>query len=306
MGLLIAILKIIGIILLVILALLLAVICIVVFVPFVYRFQGEKYDKTKLETSVKWLFGILRIDVKISEDEPEIHIYIFGRRLGKKRKKRKKAKKEVKKTETSKNTEKAQAKDIKRVKVTTVNIDEKEENIEIQSIKKEHEQEKSEEQGKSKEQERNKEQERSKEQDKSKEQNKKTDKSKEKKETNYIAKYLLELSLEEKKEIVSCVFQFIKRIFKGISPDSIDVDLTVGTGDPATTGYILALAGASNGYFVNNRINIKGKFDEAFLEGKVTIAGNIKVGTFLGAVISLIIKKPIRKLIKTVWKGRGK
>ena len=277
MGLLIAILKIIGIILLVILALLLAVICIVVFVPFVYRFQGEKYDKIKLETSIKWLFGILRIDVKISEDEPEIHIYVFGQRLGKKRKKRKK----VKKTETPKSAEKAQAKDIKRVKVTTVNIDEKED-IETQSIKKENEQEKR------------------------KEQNKKSDKSQEKKEINYIVKYLLELSLEEKKEIISYVFQFIKKIFKGILPDSIDVDLTVGTGDPATTGYVLALAGASSGYFINNRINIKGKFDEAFLEGKVAINGNIKISTFLGAIILLIIKKPIRKLIKTVWKGRGK
>ena len=283
MGLLIAILKIIGIIFLVILALLLAVICIVIFVPFVYKFQGEKYDKIKLETSVKWLFGILRIDVKISEDEPEIHIYIFGRKLGKKRKKRKKVKKEakkieVKKTEAPPNIEKEQTKDVKRVKITTVNMDKKEKSIETRSINEEKEHER----------------------------NKELDKSEEKKETNYIVKYLLELSLDEKKEMISYIFQFIKKIFKGIFPDSIDVDLTVGTGDPAATGYILALAGVSNGCFINNTINIKGKFDEVFLEGKIAINGKIKIATFLGAVISLLLKRPIRKLIKTVWKGRDK
>lgn len=106
-------------------------------------------------------------------------------------------------------------------------------------------------------------------------------------------------SIEEKKEIFKALKKLLKRLMKGILPGNLFIKGTIGTGDPTTTGYVLALAGVLTAKFGND-IQIKGDFTKATAEDmEVRVKGKIVLGKLLWAVLAFGLTKPVRKAI---WK----
>ena len=106
-------------------------------------------------------------------------------------------------------------------------------------------------------------------------------------------------SIEDKKGIFKALGKLLKRLIKGILPGDIFVKATVGTGDPTTTGYVLALAGMLTAKFGND-IQIKGDFTKATAEDvEVAVKGRIVLGKLVWAVLAFVLTKPVRKAI---WK----
>ncbi len=105
--------------------------------------------------------------------------------------------------------------------------------------------------------------------------------------------------IEDKKGIFQALGKLLKRLIKGILPGNLFLKGTIGTGDPTTTGYVLALAGILTTKFGND-IQIKGDFTKAAAEDiEVRIKGKIVLGGLVWAVLAFIFAKPVRKAI---WK----
>ena len=114
-------------------------------------------------------------------------------------------------------------------------------------------------------------------------------------------------SIEEKKEIFRAFGKLLKRLFRGVLPGDLFLKAVVGTGDPATTGYVLAAAGVLTAKF-GDAIQIKGDFTKAALEDiELRVKGKIVLGVLLWAVLAFILTKPVRKAIcKMIRFLRGK
>lgn len=103
--------------------------------------------------------------------------------------------------------------------------------------------------------------------------------------------------LEQKKEIFHAAAKLLKRLLKGILPGNLFCKATLGTGEPATTGYLLGLAGILTAKFGND-IQIKGDFTKATAEEiEVRVKGRIVLGQLLFAVLAFVLTKPVRKAL---------
>ena len=106
-------------------------------------------------------------------------------------------------------------------------------------------------------------------------------------------------NIEDKKEIFKALGKLLKRLMKGILPGNLFIKATLGTGDPTTTGYILALAGVLTAKFGND-IQVKGDFTKATAEDiEIRVKGKIVLGRLFWAVLAFGLAKPVRKAI---WK----
>ena len=104
-------------------------------------------------------------------------------------------------------------------------------------------------------------------------------------------------SIEDKKGIFKALGRLLKRLMKGILPGDLFLKATVGTGDPTTTGYVLALAGILTAKFGND-IQIRGDFTKAAAEDiEVSVKGRIVLGKLVWAVLAFVLTKPVRKAI---------
>lgn len=114
------------------------------------------------------------------------------------------------------------------------------------------------------------------------------------------------LHIEDKKKIFSALGKLLKRLLKGVLPGSLFVKGTFGTGDPTTTGYLLAAAGIMKARFGDN-IQIKGDFAKAAAEDvQVRIKGRIVPAYLLWAVLAFVLAKPVRRALWRLWKARKK
>lgn len=105
-------------------------------------------------------------------------------------------------------------------------------------------------------------------------------------------------SIEEKKKIFKALQKLLQRLVKGILPGDFFLKATIGTGDPTTTGYVLALAGVLTAKF-GDAIQIKGNFAQAAAEDiEVRLKGKIRLGQLLWAVLAFILTKPVRKVMR--------
>lgn len=106
-------------------------------------------------------------------------------------------------------------------------------------------------------------------------------------------------SIEDKKGICKALGKLLQCLIKGILPGDLFVKATVGTGDPATTGYVLALAGVLTAKFGND-IQIRGDFTKATAEDiEVRVRGKIVLGKLVWAMLAFVLAKPVRKAL---WK----
>lgn len=98
-------------------------------------------------------------------------------------------------------------------------------------------------------------------------------------------------------------FIFIKNEFKGIlnhiKPKKFLLKLTYGTGDPESTGYILAGIGIAYPIFKNS-CQIVPDFENKVLEGSVFLKGRIQLFVLLWTAFKLYRDKNIKNLIHKV------
>ena len=106
-----------------------------------------------------------------------------------------------------------------------------------------------------------------------------------------------------KKQIVHQVWKFLKKIYRGIKPRKIHMDLELGTGDPGDTGYILGCIGIISPY-CGNDIKIKGNFEQQILHGRIYAVGKCTIGYVGRILLQFIFAKPIWRLIKQYLRKR--
>lgn len=297
---LLGILKWLGIILLALLILILLIVLVVMISPIRYRLQGEKKEELCGTFGVSWLFGAVKVDGGYTPAEQlklKVKVLWFtlmgGEEKPKKEKKPKKKKapkkeelkpdipaaekKEEPKAEPKKEEakpkvkqqrmEQKQPKTVRRVKLSEIEEKPPTEDTEIVLLDEDETfftgEEAEEKKGK-------------------------------------IPPVVKEIwSIEDKKGIFRALGKLLKRLMKGILPGDIFVKATVGTGDPTTTGYVLALAGMLTAKFGND-IQIKGDFTKATAEDvEVAVKGRIVLGKLVWAVLAFVLTKPVRKAI---WK----
>ncbi len=112
------------------------------------------------------------------------------------------------------------------------------------------------------------------------------------------------IHIEDEKGIFSALGKLLKRLLKGILPGNLSIKGTFGTGDPTTTGYLLAAAGILTARFGND-IQIKGDFSKAAAEDvEIRIKGRIVPAFLLWAVLAFLLTKPVRRALWRLWKAR--
>ena len=300
---LLGILKWIGIVLLALLVLILLIVLVVMLSPIKYRLEGEKKAELCGSFGVSWLFGAVKVDGGYTPAEQlklKVKVLWFtlmgGEEKPKKDKKPKKAKKKkepkkepvkepdlqaAEKTEPKKEEKPAeekkqevpkqkmkepkQAKTVRRVKLSEIEEKPPTEDTEIILL----------------------------EEDDTFFTGEEREEKKEK-----IPPIVKEAwSIEDKKGIFKALGKLLKRLIKGILPGDIFVKATVGTGDPTTTGYVLALAGILTAKFGND-IQISPDFTKATAEDiEVRVKGKIVLGKLVWAALAFALTKPVRKAI---------
>ncbi len=298
MAFILTVLKIIAIIIAVVIALAVIIIGAVLVMPFKYEVFGEKYEKIKALASVKWLFGIVNVSVSYEGEEPDISVKIFGKTVYPKEEKEDKPV-EIKERGKGEKNEKIEIKEEPVKKAETIKT---EPNKAAEPPKR-----KVEEKPKPKAEPMEKKDvkpkvTRVKMSDEMPEEETPPPKKMTKKE--FVIDYLKNMTMEERKGAVLAVLNLLKDSIKHILPKFIRVYAILGIGDPATTGYILAAAGAARG-ITGQDITIVGDFENSRVEGEGEVKGQIRLGRLLYLGIRLVLTKPIRQFIVRFIKIRG-
>ena len=297
---LLGILKGIGIVLLALLLLILLIVVVVMASPIRYRLQGEKKETLGGSFGVSWLFGAVKADGSYTPQEQlrlKVKVLWFdligGEEKAKKKKKPKKAKKKAPKKDVLKpdmqaaekkaeppkeepkkeeikpkvkqqRMEEKQPKTVRRVQLSEIEEKPPTEDTEIVLL----------------------------------EEDEAFFTGEEEKKKEKIPPIVKEIwSIEDKKGIFKALGKLLKRLMKGILPGDLFIKATIGTGDPTTTGYVLALAGMLTAKFGND-IQIKGDFTKATAEdAEVRVKGKIVLGKLVWAVIAFVLTRPVRKAI---------
>lgn len=114
---------------------------------------------------------------------------------------------------------------------------------------------------------------------------------------NNISYYIEVFGEEETKQAFLTCRQELKRIWKNIRPTKCRAELMIGTGEPDTTGYILAMHGILYP-IIGNDIVIEPDFENQVLEGKLFLKGRVTVFVLLYAVLKIYFNKNIRYFLK--------
>lgn len=312
---LLGILKGIGIVLLALLLLLLLIVLVVLFSPIRYQLAGEQKAELGGSFGVSWLFGAVRIDGGYTPAESlKLKVKVLWFTLVSGEPKEKKEKKPKKKKAPKKEELKP---DLQAAEKTTKQAEKPAEAEKEEPPKMEKKEEKPAEQPKQQRMERKQpktvrrvklseveEKPPTEDMDIQLEFNEDdaffTGKEAKEEKKEKIPPIVKELwSIEEKKEIFKALKKLLKRLMKGILPGNLFIKGTIGTGDPTTTGYVLALAGVLTAKFGND-IQIRGDFTKATAEDmEVRVKGKIVLGKLLWAVLAFGLAKPVRKAI---WK----
>ena len=301
---LLGILKCLGILLLALLILILLLVLVVMFSPIQYRLAGEKKEEISGTFGVSWLFGAVKVDGGYTPAEQlklQVKVLWFTL-MGGEEKPEKKTKKTKKKKEPEQEPVKQQEPDLQAAE-------------KVEPKKEEPKEEPKEEKPKVKPQRMEEKQPKTIRRVQLSEIEEKPptedtemilpneeeifftgEETEEKKEK--IPSIVKEVwRIEDKKGICKALGKLLKRLMKGILPGDLFVKATVGTGDPATTGYVLALAGILTAKFGND-IQIRGDFTKATAEDiEVRVKGKIVLGKLVWAVLAFVLTKPVRKAI---------
>ena len=102
---------------------------------------------------------------------------------------------------------------------------------------------------------------------------------------------------EETKRAFSMCKRQLFKIWKNIRPSKCTAELKIGTGEPDTTGYILAVHGMLYP-LIGNNVTIAPDFENQVIEGTFSVKGRITVFVLLCAAIKLFFDEDIRHFLK--------
>lgn len=290
------ILKIIGIVLLSLFLFLLFTLLLVLFVPIRYSFHGKKREEIFLKARISWLLRILSVSFLYEGEQPVIVIRIFGYTVvhtGKEKKEKKKKSKRSKRQENSEREEESRS-------------FEKEQAL-LQAPKEQEQEEQKKEQPR--------------EETKKKIQKEIghdktiTDQEEPKREKSsreaFSSKFsdirgkfdLLRLFWqdEKNKQAIKILLLALKKIGKHILPTKLEGILIFGTGDPCTTGQILAIASAFYAKY-GQHLTLCPDFEETKIEGELRLKGRIQVFHFVKVGILTWTKKEVAYFRKSLKK----
>lgn len=306
MGAALMVLKIIGIIILLALALIVLALILVLAVPIKYSAQAEKYESIRARINAAWLFKLLNITAEFENKALSYKVKVFGRVLAS-------SEKEEKEEETEEKAD-AEPPKAKELVFEETQPEAKAEPIKTEEIYEEKESQTDEDEKKRLEFEEYKKSctkavarrvkiKETEETPESREEKPKEE-EKESKGKTLDKDYFIKMPLSEKKALLGCAVRLIKRVLKGVLPRNFYMDAKVGTGDPASTGYILAAAGVIKGTVFKD-VSIKGDFEKAGFEGEGKLTGKITIGYLVYSALCFALAKPVRKIIILFLKGRG-
>lgn len=110
------------------------------------------------------------------------------------------------------------------------------------------------------------------------------------------------LESERFARLKALLFQEGKRTFGHIRPRKVNGHIKIGTGDPYTTGQILAMAGIFFPLY-GEYITIEPYFEQKILEGNISVKGRIYGSFFVRLAWKLFRDSDIRFVIKKIKRG---
>ena len=96
-------------------------------------------------------------------------------------------------------------------------------------------------------------------------------------------------------------FYELGEIIRHVLPRKLEVFGIVGTGDPASTGQILAIQGMLYPWHKGN-IRLEPDFEEKHIEGELHLKGRIRLGTLGICGLRILLNKNVRRLIRILRK----
>lgn len=96
-------------------------------------------------------------------------------------------------------------------------------------------------------------------------------------------------------------FYELGEIIRYVLPRKLEVFGIVGTGDPASTGQILAIQGMLYPWHKGN-IRLEPDFEEKHIEGELHLKGRIRLGTLGICGLRILLNKNVRRLIRILRK----
>ncbi len=106
---------------------------------------------------------------------------------------------------------------------------------------------------------------------------------------------------EDTKRACRLVLSQLSGMLRHILPRKTDVELVIGTGDPASMGQLLAVGGILYPW-LQNRVRIVPDFEEKHLEGDFFIKGHITACMLLICALRVVVNKEVRQLLKRLRK----
>ena len=96
-------------------------------------------------------------------------------------------------------------------------------------------------------------------------------------------------------------FYELGEIIRHVLPRKLGVFGIVGTGDPASTGQIMAIQGMLYPWHKGN-IRLEPDFEEKYIEGELHLKGRIRLGTLGICGLRILLNKNVRRLIRILRK----
>lgn len=117
-----------------------------------------------------------------------------------------------------------------------------------------------------------------------------------------IDHYLGILNARYTQELLAKLWNVLGRILSHIKPRKFSASLTIGTGDPASTGNILAIHGMLYP-LIGDHISITGDFENKYTAGDFFLKGRIRLAVLLYHSLRILLDRRFHKLLGQLKKG---
>ncbi len=110
------------------------------------------------------------------------------------------------------------------------------------------------------------------------------------------------LSTDDSQALIGKVLNILKKLLLHLKPRKLQADLTIGTGDPASTGTVAAVYGMLYPW-LGNQVVLNTDFEQKRIAGTVSLKGRIRLCVPVYQVLRLLIDRRFYKLLKELKKG---
>jgi hypothetical protein len=248
-------------------------------VPLCYRLDGKKEDEVYVKGRISWLFRVVYGTLLFDGDNIRTSLRILGIPVSGRKNKKEKFKKRKKQKKSKKPKEE---------KPEVVALERKEEKKkDTPKIPKKEEKQKNEKPFR----------EESFDEEIKKPENKESVSDKGKRAFESVDK--LKAFWRENKEDFFYVFHKFRDFYRKIRPKKLEVTLYYGTGDPCMTGELTGVLALFYGFY-GDKLNLYPDFTQAVFQGELSMAGKIRLFTFLRICITVVSDKKIKLLVTNI------